>query len=242
MSLQAHSTLMASRRAWLAPAAETAPHASPVQPPRVGHCGMGKAMTTRTYNEPTRRETGHVPPTPPRIPGLPSPRVRDLVRYVGWNIRGAWHQARHATSVGEAVAMSALAAFELVFCWAHLASIAILTVVHHRTRRTYLTPERDAWITVQATRDEWRVVDHVAQHIGTGAGRRLRLAVARTLLPYADENGIAITAVAISRRTAQLYLDDLPGLRIVRRRGFWYHLRRDPNWVSIRRSWSPTPC
>lgn len=113
-----------------------------------------------------RRDTGRVTPAPPSIPGLRSPRLRDLSAYVTWTARGCWHQARRASTIGEAAAMTGLGLFETLGWPAHVASIGIVTVIHRRTSRTYMSPERDGWVTVQATRYGWKVIEHVDCRVG----------------------------------------------------------------------------
>lgn len=165
-------------------------------------------------------------PPPPALTGVPGPRPVDVWRLVWWTERGFLHGMRHGTAGGRALS-TALA----VLWWPALPVLlpvqAALTA--RPSARYYLSPTRDAALTVVATRRGWLVEGHSCAHPGIGRGRALRALVLPELLAAADTHHVAIHTTAATSALAARYAAELPGLVDVGR-GFprGRRLRRAP--------------
>jgi hypothetical protein len=90
-----------------------------------------------------------------------------------------------------------------------------LVVIVWPASRYYMTVDRDAVIAVIGTsRNCWIVFDHMSACPGVGSGRDLRRVVFAMLCEAADERGIVIETTAVTRRVAEIYRMDLPGVGI----------------------------
>jgi len=170
------------------------------------------------------------PPRPQLIDGLTEPRLSDVPRLLWWGQRGYWHGATHGPVKGRVVS-----AFYAVMWWPTWPALLVgqMIVVKRSAARYYLSPDRDAVLAIVATRDGWRVEDHLSARPGKKRGKALRALVLPALRAQADAAGVAIYATAASDKLAKDYADDLPGLVDVgpgRLRG--RRLRREPGAAS----------
>lgn len=169
-------------------------------------------------------------PAPPVVSGTVPPRLRDVLRMVWWGERGNLHGIRHGSAATRVLSLI------LALSWwpAYVLLVSVqLVVVGWPASRYYMSSERDAVIALVATRrDSWIVFDHICARPGSGRGRDLRRAVFMAAREVADERGVSIETTAVSRRIAEIYAADLPGLVDIRPafpRG--RRMRREPRGV-----------
>lgn len=100
---------------------------------------------------------------------------------------------------------------------------------HRRGTRYYISPGRDAVLTVRAARDGWHVENHVSAHPGTEQGKALRELVAPSLRTAADAAGVAILVGAANVKLATIYKEQFEELVDVDTGSLGHHnLRRAP--------------
>lgn len=172
-------------------------------------------------------------PLPPlEIDGTIRPQPRDVPRLTWWAERGF---VVGATSPGNPLPVRwYYAAVSAAFV--PLLPVALGAQLARTTRpwvRYYMSLQRDAVIAVGTRHGCWYVEDHASAKPGSDRGRALRAVVLPALCAAADGAGIAIEAIALSDRLAQLYCDEVPGLldqggAAIRGR----RLRREPRPVS----------
>lgn len=136
-------------------------------------------------------------------------RSRDALLLAAWQMRGWAHGATRGPWRGRAVALTCLGAGVPLF---GLLVALMAAQAASRRSRLYLDPGRMAVLGITATRDGWRIENHVARHPGTGAGARLRELLAPELLDAADRRGVAIYLDATAPALARRYASELDGL------------------------------
>lgn len=111
-------------------------------------------------------------PRPPAVPGLPEIRPADLWWSMWWIERGFILEMRRGPRRAYAASGALLGVLMpelLIF------AVGVVTP-HRRGTRYYISPSRDAVLTVRAARDGWHVENHVSAHPGTEQGKALRRA------------------------------------------------------------------
>lgn len=98
-----------------------------------------------------------------------------------------------------------------------LALAPILPTLQRRimTRSTsvyYLSSNRDAVLGIQTSPTTWTLVDHVTQHPGSGAGKRLRQLLWPSITEALTTAGVELHIVAANDKLASLYQAECPGL------------------------------
>lgn len=151
-------------------------------------------------------------PLPPReIDGTIRAQGRDVVRLTWWAERGF---LLGATSRKNPLPVRGYYAAVSTAFWP-LVPVALAAQLARTTRpwvRYYMSLRRDAVIAVGVRNGCWYVEDHASAKPGSGQGRALRAVVLPALCTAADDAGVAIEAVALSKRLAQLYCNEVPGL------------------------------
>lgn len=162
---------------------------------------------------------------PPAVDGVSTAGASDVGRILWWAQRGFWHGAAHGSVTGRVV--SAVCAVMWWPMWP-LLWVVQARVIARRATRYYLSPDRDATLSVVAKRGKWIIGDHLSARPGAGCGRALRAVLLPSLCAVADAEGIVVVATAANARLAEVYRGDVPGLEVVGR-GF-------PRGVRLRRA------
>lgn len=159
--------------------------------------------------------TGAQVDRPPLVPGTAAPRLLiDAAIATWWTVRALWLLAGRRKSPMGQRAFSLLLA---MLCTLTMPLLCLLQAVRFASPRTrvYFSGGRDALLVISSSRHGWHVGDHVSADPGTGAGGALRQVVLPVVLHRADQQRVAVTAVAATSELAAIYCGEVPGLHDV---------------------------
>lgn len=167
-------------------------------------------------NEVVRSTGSSVParaPRPPIVYELPPPRpVRDGIRVTWWLVRGFAHASARRKSPTRERAVAAALTLMTVALVGVLAAVQVLVFAVDKCSRHYMSAERDAVLSIRASRRVWSVAGHAAARPGTGSGAGLRRIILPELLVAADDARVELHAVAASNGLRDQYAAEVPGL------------------------------
>ena len=94
-----------------------------------------------------------------------------------------------------------------------LTGLYIYRLSYPRSRWTYyMSTEKDSVLGVHRTRRGWSIADHTTEKPGSNQGALLRAALIPALTEEADRNQIVVRAIAASRKQAESYMNEIPGM------------------------------
>lgn len=95
-----------------------------------------------------------------------------------------------------------------------LASWTVRRGIHGGDRRAYMTPSREAFLSVRRTDHDWQVENLFSQHPGQGQAAHLWSSTIPALIRMADAHQVTVTMTAINERMAIRYMEEVEGLTL----------------------------